>query len=140
MPWSWTSVYWWSSLDLAVVFALMGVRGIWFAFRVPEFVFRRREEYHTVLWLVLSATVVVSLLYPPGHVGAGLGLGRFLAALVTSVIAWGLWTEERRLLDWPTPRQWLSYLRLPDNDRLQKLGEIEARWGPKDADARAGGD
>jgi hypothetical protein len=137
---AWGHIYWWSSFDLAVVFALMGARGVWFAFRVPEFVFRRREEYHTVLWLVLSATVIVSLIYPPGEVGAGLGIGRFSAAVATDLIAFGLWVEERRLLEWPTPRQWLSLLRMEDNERLKALGQIKARWGPRDADTGTTGD
>jgi hypothetical protein len=101
----WAAAYWWSSFGLAALFLLMGARGLWFLRRRPEFVFHRREAYLTAFWILVGVAVTFSLVHPGRDVDPWLALGRCLLALLSLLLLIGLWSEEWKLLAWPTPRE-----------------------------------
>lgn len=125
MPWS--GLFWWGSLTTGFVFFVMFVRGAWFLRRQPEFVFARREAYLTTFWFVVSLAVFLSLGHAQAAPGPERAAGACMVAFSSILLAVGLWMEERRLLEWPTPREIAR--RLDTHADIEALRQTIERFG-----------
>jgi len=132
MPWT-AAAFSWGSLITGLVFFAMFLRGVWFLRRRPEFVFARREAYFTAFWFIVSLTVFLSLAHTRTDPSPELAVGRCVAAFSSVLLAVGLWLEERRLLEWPTPREIAK--RLDTQADIEALRQTIERFGVR-PDAR----